>query len=206
MGETLKGELVSWMSGLASPKEAPRCHQTRPTGRNCSYARPVSHIHITKQPSQQSAPYFSRCISCMACPHVSTSILPLPLDASQYRGNITFTPRCVPITKILAIGTKDNSECELLGMKAFAIVPIGDVDTLVASDGMRINDLGRMDAMLPLFLHFGMHHQERIMRKVYGNLSFSVCPQSILLRFIGLCVLISGNNFPNSKFSCNSKA
>ena len=44
-------------------------------------------------------------------------------------------------------------------MKTIPITSVGDVNTLIARDGMRVDGLSRGDAMFPFLLHLGVHHQ-----------------------------------------------
>lgn len=67
------------------------------------------------------------------------SVLLDPCTTSQYGGHPTPTLR------------------GKLRMKTVSIVSIGDVNSFIASNWMRINDLSWMYAMLPLFLHLAMH-------------------------------------------------
>lgn len=64
-----------------------------------------------------------------------------PLNAAQHGGDVAPATRRVP------------------WVKALAVVPVRDVDAFVSRDRMRIDDGCGMDAVLPLFLHFGVHHQ-----------------------------------------------
>ena len=59
-----------------------------------------------------------------------------------------------------------------------------------------------MDAVLPFLLHLRMHNQQRIVRQVYRDLAFSVCP--LILRATWLFVIPS-NNFPYTEISSNTK-
>ena len=87
-------------------------------------------------------------------------------------------------------------------MEAFAVISVSDIDSFVARYGMRIDHRRRMNAMLPFLLHLRMHHQKRVVRQVYRDLAFSVCP----LVFGGCWLfVIPGYDFPYSKFSSNPK-
>ena len=59
-------------------------------------------------------------------------------------------------------------------MKTQPVIAIRDVDTSVPGDGMRIYDRGWVDGMFPLFLHFGVHDEERVVGEVDGDLTGGV--------------------------------
>ena len=59
-------------------------------------------------------------------------------------------------------------------MEALPVMAIGDVDPLVAGDGMRIDGLGGVDAVFPSFLHFGVHDQEGVVGEVDRDLALGV--------------------------------
>ena len=91
----------------------------------------------------------------------------------------------------------------MLRMEAFAVMAIGDVDSLVSSDGMRIDYRRLRDTMLPCFLHLRMHNKQRIVRQVYRDLAFNVC--SLVLRAYKVFIIAS-NYSTYTKFSGNAKA
>ena len=55
-----------------------------------------------------------------------------------------------------------------------AVVPICDVDPLVPGDRVRIDGRRGGDAVLPFFLHFRVHDQQRIVREVDGYLALGI--------------------------------
>lgn len=63
-------------------------------------------------------------------------------------------------------------------MKIGFVIPVSDVDAPVPGYGMRVNGLGRSDAVLPLLLHLSVHHQQRVMREVDSNLALCVAISS----------------------------
>ena len=79
-------------------------------------------------------------------PTIPPTILLLPLYTAQHSRYTTF------------------ASWGIFGMEAFPIVAVSDVNTLVTRDGMRVDDGGWVNGVLPLFLHLGMHHEERIVR------------------------------------------
>jgi hypothetical protein len=87
-------------------------------------------------------------------------------------------------------------------MKTFTVVTVSDINPLVSSNWVRIDDWRWVYAMLPLFLHLCVHDKERIMRQMYSNLAFSIC--SLIFRVCTLFIIPS-NNLSHSKFSGNSK-
>ena len=84
----------------------------------------------------------------MALPHVSTSILLFPLDATEN-------------SRHFAVAFWRESWVE-----AILVAPIRNVNSLVLRYWVRINSPSRCNAMFPLFLHLRMHHQQRVMRQV----------------------------------------
>lgn len=115
--------------------------------------------------SGEGLPLFSWYISHMTHPHVSATVLLLPLNAAQDGSYIAPATRRVP-----AHGQRSNvheyafETCNrgfpcLPGVKAFAVVAVRDINAFVSCDWMRINGRCGMNAVLPLFLHFGVHHQ-----------------------------------------------
>lgn len=87
-------------------------------------------------------------------------------------------------------------------METLAVVSVSNIDPFVASDRMRIDHGSWMDAVLPFLLHLRVHNQQRIVRQVYRDLAFSVCP--LILRATRLFVIPS-NNFPYPEISSNTK-
>lgn len=61
--------------------------------------------------------------------------------------------------------------------------------------------------MLPLFLHFRMHDQQRVMWQMDRDLSFGIGPQTVsLLLCPSLTVLVvSGHDLANAEFSGNAE-
>ena len=76
----------------------------------------------------------------MALPHVSTSILFFPLNATKN-------------SRHFAVAFRRESWVETI-----LVAPIRDVNSLVLRYWMRINSLSRCNAMFPFFLHLRMHH------------------------------------------------
>ena len=87
-------------------------------------------------------------------------------------------------------------------MEALRVVPVGDIDALIASDGMRVNSRRRVDAVLPFLLHLGMHDEQRIVREMNGHLPLGICSSII---GIGLLLVISGENFSYPELPSNPK-
>jgi hypothetical protein len=67
---------------------------------------------------------------------------------------------------------------------------------------MRIHSLGWGDRMLPLFLHFGVHDQERVVGQVDGNLALYI--RSALWRK-RIWFFVLGSNASNSEFACDTE-
>lgn len=120
----------------------------------------------------------------MAHPHITSLVFFFSLNASQHRRYAAFASGRVS------------------WVEALAVVAVSDIDPLVSSDWVRINNWRWMNAVFPLLLHLCMHDQERIVWQMDGNLPFGVC--SLVLR---ACVLfiVSGDDFAHSKFSGNPK-
>ncbi len=77
---------------------------------------------------------------CMALPHIPSSVfLPL-LHTSQNAWNTTFAARRV------------------FWMQMFLVASVRYVESLDSCNGMRVNDLRWRDAVLPIFLHLGVHY------------------------------------------------
>lgn len=93
----------------------------------------------------------------------------------------------------------------LPGMKAFTIISISDIDTLISRYWMRINRWSRVNAMLPFLLHFSVHHEKRIVRQVYRHLAFGICPQSRFLGYSTFDIIVSSNDLAHPELSGNSK-
>jgi hypothetical protein len=56
-------------------------------------------------------------------------------------------------------------------VEAGAVVAVRDVDAPRPGNGVRVNGLRRVHAVLPFFLHVGVHHQEGVVREVDGDLA-----------------------------------
>lgn len=91
----------------------------------------------------------------------------------------------------------------MLWMEAFAVMAIGDVNPFIASDGVRVDGSGRMNAMLPFFLHLRVHDEQRIVWKMNCDLAFSVGSEFIFGFQISALdfTIISGHNLANPELS-----
>lgn len=87
-------------------------------------------------------------------------------------------------------------------MEAFAVVSVSDIYSFVARNGMRIDHRSRMNAMLPLLLHLRVHHQKRVVRQMYRDLAFSICPPVFGAYWL---FVIPRYDFPYSEFSSNTE-
>lgn len=56
-------------------------------------------------------------------------------------------------------------------MELRPVVAVGDVNPRAPGDWVRVNDLRRRDAVLPLLLHLGVHDEQRVVRQVDGDLA-----------------------------------
>ena len=83
------------------------------------------------------------------------------------------------------------------GVKRLAIVAVRDVDASVPSDGVRIDGGRRRDAMLPLLLHLGVHHEQRVMRQVDSDLTLGV---GVVVAIV-LVVFIPGHDTSHAELS-----
>lgn len=64
-------------------------------------------------------------------------------------------------------------------MQILLVVPIRDIDALVASDRVWVDGLCRRDAVLPLLLHRCVHDQQRVVRQVNRDLALRVSASGI---------------------------
>ena len=55
-----------------------------------------------------------------------------------------------------------------------SVVSIGNVDAAVSRDRVRVDGKRRGDGVLPFFLHLCMHHKQRVVWQVNGNLALCV--------------------------------
>ena len=81
---------------------------------------------------------------------------------------------------------------------------------------MRVNGLCRGNAMLPFFLHLGVHDKQRIMREVDSNLA--LCISSFIISFLcfrrtrcvfsftGTLITIASHNMSNPELTGDSEA
>ena len=101
-----------------------------------------------------------------------------------------------------------KSSWSLPGVKAFAIVSIRDVDAFVSCNRMRVDGRGRVDAVLPLFLHFGVHHQQRVVRQMDRDLAFGIAPHAVSLSLVSgsVVLVIASHDLPNAEFPGNAEA
>ena len=81
-------------------------------------------------------------------------------------------------------------------MERLAVVAIGDVDALVAGNGMRIYCKSRGYTVLPFFLHFCVHHEKRVMGQMDGDLAFGIRTRILIFR----------DDLANTEFPGNSEA
>lgn len=92
----------------------------------------------------------------MAHPKVLAEILPLALHNPQYARHATRASRRVR------------------RVHACPVVAVRNVDAPVARNRVRVNRLRRRDAVLPLLLHLGVHHQQRVVRQMDRNLALGI--------------------------------
>lgn len=74
------------------------------------------------------------------------------------------------------------------------VIPVCDVDALVARYWMRVDGLGRRNTVLPFLLHLCMHHQQRVVRKMNSNLALGISNQ------FGITVVVFGHNPAYAEF------
>lgn len=140
---------------------------------NCRSSRRVRSgllgipVIIKFGPLKERAALFTRNVARVAHPEIFTPILPLALDNTQHARDTTAT----------------------LGREARVhvgpIIAIRNIDALVPRDGVRTDGQGRGHGMLPFFLHLGVHHQQRVVWEMDGDLALRV---GVLCRSV--CVIL----------------
>ena len=90
-------------------------------------------------------------------------------------------------------------------MKLLPVMSIRDIDPFVAGDRMRNNRLCRVDTMLPLFLHLGMHHQKRVVRKMYGDLALSIRSKVVVMFTVRSLIFVPRDYLPDSELPRHSQ-
>lgn len=95
-------------------------------------------------PLEECTAVFAWYVAGVAHPKVSPPVFLLFLNDPQHRRDAAFTLGCV------------------FWVQMGLVVTICDVDASVAGHGMRVDGLGRGDAVLPFLLHFCMHHEQRV--------------------------------------------
>ena len=97
-------------------------------------------------------------------------------------------------------------------VEAVAVVAVRDVDAPGARHGVRVDGLGGRHAVLPFFLHVGVHDQEGVVREVDGDLAGEVrvvVAVALGLAFIvlgvaavvGGVILVLGKHAPDTEFA-----
>lgn len=91
-------------------------------------------------------------------------------------------------------------------MESLPVVAVSDINALITSDGVRIDDGCWVNGVLPLFLHLGMHHKERIVRQVDRNLTLSICSLRLFVTFRPTTIIIVASNNPaDSELPCHAE-
>lgn len=122
-------------------------------------------------PLEEGAVLPARRVAGLAHPKVPPAVLPPLLDDAQHGRDATRAPGRVP------------------RVQAGLVVAVRDVDAPVAGHGVRVDGMGWRDAVLPGFLHLGVHDQQRVVRQVDGDLA----------RGVGIGVPVLGHDPPDAK-------
>lgn len=102
-------------------------------------------------------------------------------------------------------------------MEAVAITAVRDINTPVSRDRVRINGRRRRDAVLPLFLHLGVHHQQRVVREVDGDLALGIGAVAVFRTSLGagtiwctltlaLALVAKRDDLPDAELSRDAQA
>lgn len=110
----------------------------------------------------------------MAHPEVTPAILLFLLNDPEHRRDTTLASR-----------SEFRVEVRL-------IVPVSDVDALVSGNRVRVDGLRRGNTVLPFLLHLCMHHQQRVVGEMNGDLTLGIPISCVSLIVLGYChVMVS---------------
>lgn len=135
-------------------------------------------VIVKLSPLKERAGLLPRNIPGMAHPKVPPEILLLPLYHPQHAGKPTLAPWC---------------QARVQGR---FVVPVRDVDPLVARHRVRLDGLGGSHTVLPLLLHLSVHDEQGVVRQMDRDLA--LCVSDGLVRVVG-------QDSPDAELTCNTE-